>query len=319
MKPALRGLIVLVAAAVVTQSGAAAPTRAAHATRPESAIFWNARVGLIGVGLCVPRGIRCTGGAVERTADGGRTYHVVLHTSEPVGLLTKVGAHGAIATPSGGHAWRTLDDGRTWKPYDYQPRFWATPRIAIRFDSHLRRSGTNLVLRVTHDGGRTWRRLVDPCNHAVTYNAYAALVTAKLWWIVCVGVPAGGTADKAVFSTRDGGMTWRAGAANLGPPNVRVHGGVGLYGSPDGLAFAKNGFGLLTEAHGTLYVTHDGGVNFEAERQIVRRDVDLAAGAAAFSGGLAYVLLTGKAGFPARLLKTHDSGRTWQVVRHWSG
>jgi photosystem II stability/assembly factor-like uncharacterized protein len=287
--------------------------------RAESSIFWSTRVGLLGVGYCVPSGIHCVGGAVERTTDGGRTYHVVLHTSEPVGLLTKVGSHGAIATPFGGHAWRTLDGGRTWKPFDYRPLFWATPRIAVRFTGYVRRGSTKLALRVTHDGGRTWRRLADPCNRAVTYNAYAALVTAKLWWIVCVGLPAGGTADKAVFTTRDGGKTWRAGAANLGPPNVRVHGGVGQIGSPDGLAFARNGFGLLTEAHGTLYVTADGGQHFYAERKVVRRDVDLAAGAAVFSGGVGYVLLTGKAGFPAHLVRTHDFGRTWQVVRRWSG
>jgi len=317
VKPAFRGLLVVVAAAVLAQSGAAASVR--HAVRPESGVFWSKRVWLIGIGYCARGGGQCAGGAVERTTDGGRTYHVVLHTSEPVGLLTKVGARGAIATPSGGHAWRTLDGGRTWKPFDYQPFFWATPRVAVRFTAYMQGSSTKLALQATHDGGRTWRLLADPCNHAVTYNAYAALVTAKLWWIVCVGVPAGGTADKAIFSTRDGGKTWQTGAANLGPPHVRVHGGVGLIGSPDELAFAPNGFGLLTEVHGTLYVTRDGGRHFDAKREVVRRDVDLDAGAAAFSDGLGYVLLTGKAGFPARLIKTRDFGRTWQVVRRWGG
>jgi photosystem II stability/assembly factor-like uncharacterized protein len=320
VKVALRGLVVLVVAAVATQSGAAAPARTSRqAVRAESGLFWTTRTGLVGLGSCVPGGIHCAGGAVERTTDGGRTYHVVLRTSGPVGLLTKVGSRGAIATPSSGHAWRTLNRGRTWKPYDYRPLFWATPRLAIRFTSVIRGSDTKLALQVTHDGGRTWQRLPDPCNHAVTYNAYASLVTTKLWWIVCVGVPAGGTADKAVFSTRDGGKTWRTGAENLGPPHVRIHGGIGLFGSPDALAFARDGFGLLTEAHGTLYLTHDGGQHFEAQQKIVQRDVDLAAGAAAFSGGVAYVLLTGKAGFPARLVETRDSGRTWQVMHRWSG
>jgi photosystem II stability/assembly factor-like uncharacterized protein len=144
-------------------------------------------------------------------------------------------------------------------------------------------------------------------------------VTTKLWWIVCVGVPAGGTADKAVFSTRDGGRTWQTGAANLGPPDVRVHGGVGQIGSPNGIAFARNGFGLLTELHGTLYVTRDGGRHFTPEREVVRRDIDFSAGAAAFAGGVGYVLLTGPAGFPAHLVATRDFGRTWQVVRRWAG
>lgn len=316
---ALRGLIVLAVAAALTHSGADAPAAIRHATRAESAIFWSPRVGLLGVGYCTPGTSQCAGGAVERTTDGGRTYHVVLHTSEPVGRLQTVGPRGAIATPAGGHAWRTLDGGRTWKPFDYRPFFWATPRVAVRFDSHLAKSGTNLVLRVTLDGGRTWRRRADPCNQAVTYNAYAALVTTKLWWIVCVGLPAGGTADKAIFSTRDGGQTWSAGAANLGPPNVRVHGGVGLFGSPDGLAFARNGFGLLTEIHGTLYVSRDAGVHFDAERRVARRDVDMGVGSAAFSSGVGYALLTqGFTGFSAHLVETADYGRTWHVVRRWS-
>lgn len=317
MKLALRGLVILAAALAVTQSGAAASER--RVARPESGIFWSQRAGLIGVGFCARGGGRCFGGAVERTTDGGRTYRVVLRTSRPVGLLTKVGVRGAIATPSGGHAWRTLDGGRTWKPYDYQPFFWATPRVALGFTAYTQGPDAKLALHVTHDGGRTWRLRADPCNHAVTYTAYASLVTTRLWWIVCVGVPAGGTADKAIFSTRDGGKTWQTGAANLGPPHVRVHGGLGLNGSPSGLAFARDGFGLLTEIHGTLYVTRDGGRTFAAKRRILRRDIDYCAGSAAFAGGVGYVLLTGIAGFPARLVATHDSGRSWQVVRRWAG
>ena len=50
-------------------------------------------------------------------------------------------------------------------------------------------------------------------------------------------------------------------------------------------------------------------------RKVDRPNLDYAAGAAAFSDGTAYVLL--KAGLPARLLETHDFGRTWRVVRRW--
>jgi putative copper export protein len=35
------------------------------------------------------------------------------------------------------------------------------------------------------------------------------------------------------------------------------------------------------------------------------------------AGGLGYVLLTNDAG--ARLIQTHDFGRTWHVVRRWAG
>jgi photosystem II stability/assembly factor-like uncharacterized protein len=317
VKLVLRGLLVVVAAAVAAQSRAAAPARPQFVTRPGSVIFWNARVGLLGVGYCVPKVVRCRGGAVERTIDGGRTYHVVLRTQGPVTALLMVGSRGAIATVSGGLARRTLDGGRTWREFLFKPFFWATPRIVLRFDAYYRGSMQLLALRLSHDGGRTFRRLTDPCNDAVTFNAYADLVTPKVWWILCVGRPAGGTADKAVFRTQDGGKTWQTGAANLGPPNVRVHGGIGLFGYPNGLAFARNGFGLVTESQGTLYVTRDGGLNFHAQRKVERPGVDYGAGAAAFSSGVGYVLL--RAGFATRLVGTHDFSRTWRVVRRWSG
>jgi photosystem II stability/assembly factor-like uncharacterized protein len=317
MRLVVRGLLVVAAAAVVTQAGTAAPVRAQFVPRPGSAIFWNSRVGLLGVGFCVPKIVRCRGGAVERTTDGGRTYHVILRTPRPVTALLKVGPHGAIATVADSLARRTLDGGRTWRQFLFKPFFWATPRIVLRFDAYYRGSTQLLSLRVSHDGGRTFRRVADPCNNAVTYNAYADPVTPKQWWILCVGRPAGGTADKAVFRTRDGGKSWQTGAANLGPPNLRVHGGLGLFGYPNGLAFARNGFGLVTASQGTLYVTRDGGVHFHAQRKVERPGPDYGAGAAAFSNGVGYVLL--RAGFATRLVATRDFGRTWQVLRRWSG
>jgi photosystem II stability/assembly factor-like uncharacterized protein len=315
VKLVLRGLLVVAAAAVAVQTGAAAPARTRLVTRPASAIFLNARVGLLGVRYCVRGAGHCASGGVERTTDGGRTYSVVLRTRKPITSVERFGPQGATATTLFGAAWRTLDGGRTWRPVSYRPFFWATPRIALRFDAYVKRSGQKLALRVTHDGGRTFRRLVDPCNSAVTYQAYADLATPKLWWILCVGIPAGGTMDKAVFRTRNGGRTWQAAAANLGPPNPRVHGGIGLFGYPNGLVFARNGFGFVTESRGTLFVTRDGGLHFQAQRKVDRPEVDYCAGAAAFSGGVGYALLT--AGFQSRLVETHDFGRTWHVVRRW--
>jgi len=316
MKLALRGLLVVVVFTVaVTQAGAAA--RARLVTRIVSAVFWTPQEGVLAVRYCVPGSDHCVRGAVERTTDGGRTYRVVLRTKGPVTDVEKVGSRGAIATPLGGQAWRTLDGGRTWRPFTFEPWFWAAPRIALRFDRYYMRNKPLLALRVTHDGGRTWRSHANPCNQTVAFNVYADPVTPKLWWIVCVGQPAGGTMDKAVFHTQDGGKTWRAGAANLASLRRGAHGGIGLFGYPVGLAFARNGFGLVIEGGGKVYVTRDGGVHFHAAPKVERPDIDFGRSAAAFSNGVGYVLLT--AGFPARLVATHDSGRTWHVVRRWRG
>lgn len=316
MRPALRGVILLVAVALATQSGAAAPAATRQVTRAESAIFWTPEVGLLAVGYCVPGINHCPRGALERTTDGGRTYRIVLHTGASIVGMKTLGSNGALATLSDGDAWRTLDGGRTWRPAAFKPYFWATPRIALRFDAYFQRNTQKLALRVTHDGGRTWRLLVDPCNRAVTYNAYADPVTPKLWWIVCIGLPAGGTMDKAIFRTRDGGKTWELRAENLTAPKPTAH-GIAFTGYPNGIAFASNGFGLLTESLGTLYVSRDGGLHFSGHPKVHRPDLDFCRSAAAFSNGVAYALLT--AGFPGRLVATHDFGRTWHVVQRWSG
>jgi photosystem II stability/assembly factor-like uncharacterized protein len=315
VKPAVRGLLVLVAAAVVTQAGAATSARRPLVTRPASAIFWTPQRGLIAVGYCVPGSSHCVRGAIERTTDGGRTYHVVLRARHPMTDLQTVGSRGAIATASDGEGWRTLDGGRTWRSFIFKPYFWATPRIGVRFRGYFRGSTPQLALTVTHDGGRTWSRRPDPCNHAVTYNVYADLVTPKQWWVVCAGLPASGTMEKAIFRTSDGGKTWRAGAAFLLGPPKRVTGGFGLYGYPNGLAFARNGFGFVTESQGSLFVSRDGSLHFHSLHRIARPNIDTSAGAAVFSSGVGYVLLA--AGFHVRLVATHDFGRNWRVVRRW--
>ena len=315
MKLALRGLLVLVVAGVVTQSGSAAPGRARLVTRPGSVIFWTPRVGLIGVGFCAPRANRCAQGAMERTTDGARTYRIVLHARAPITGIDKVGPYGAIVTSQDGGAWRTLDRGRTWRPFVYEQRFWANPEIAVRIKTYFPKNVQKLALSVTHDGGRTWRRLPDPCNRTVTYNIYPDLVTPKLWWLVCVGLPAGGTMEKVIFRTRDGGRTWEEGAANLEPPRGTAHGGLRFTGYPNGLSFARNGFGLLTESQGPVYSTRDGGLHFRALPKVGRPSLDYDAGSAAFSNGVGYVLL--RAGYSERMLATRDFGRTWHLVRRW--
>lgn len=317
MKLALRGLLVLVVAAAVTQSGAAAPVRAGLAMRPGSIIFWTPRVGLLGVGYCAPRTDRCPRGAVELTTDGARTYRVSLRTHAPITGIDKVGPHGAIVTSADGGAWRTLDGGRTWRAFDFEQRFWATPKIALRVRAYFQKGVQELGLSVTHDGGRTWRRLADPCNRTVKYNVYPDVVTPKLWWIVCVGLPAGGTMEKVIFRTLDGGQTWKEGAANLESPRGSVHGGIRFTGYPNGLSFARNGFGFLTESQGPLYVTRDGGLHFRALPKVGRPNLDYGLGSAAFSGGSGYVLL--RAGVSERMLATRDFGSTWHLVRRWSG
>jgi photosystem II stability/assembly factor-like uncharacterized protein len=318
VKLALRALLVLVVAAVVTQAGAAASAPTRLVVLPYWFVQWNQHDGLIGVGRC--HGVRggiggCVSGAVERTSDGGRTYHVVLRTRQPIGYLQTIGANGAVATTFRNDSWRTLDGGKTWQKVSPNRTVdWLNPRVGARFrssDSH-----GALTMLVTDNGGRTWQRRPDPCQKGdVAFSANADLVTPELWWVVCEGQPSAGNGDKAIYRTRNGGRTWEAGAATVfAGRGEHEHGGISTYGYPEGLAFAPDGWGLLTESRGTLYVSRDGGTHFHAEPHVAHPEADFAGGAAAFSGGIGYVFL-GEA--HPRVLRTHDYGRTWQVVRRW--
>lgn len=320
MRLALRALLVTVIVGVAMQAGAAARSSTALATRPDSIVFWNAHDGLLAVEQCPGSGAQpCQRSVVELTTDGGRTYRVVLRARGSLDLQT-LGPDGALASPVKGESWRTLDGGRTWRRVSEPTAYWLNPRIGVRFRSYVAHRHAKLALLVTRDGGRTWQRqLRDPCNKTDAANdAFADLVTSQVWWIACVGEGAAGNEDKAIYRSRDAGRTWEAGAATVFAANhEREHGGISSYGYPEGLALAPGGWGLLTESRGTLYVTRDGGMHFRPEPHVARPETDFAGGAAAFDGGVGYVLLANYAG--ARLIETHDFGRTWTVVKRWSG
>jgi photosystem II stability/assembly factor-like uncharacterized protein len=174
-----------------------------------------------------------------------------------------------------------------------------------------------LTVFATGDGGATWHRRASPCMQAIADSALVDLVTPRLGWIVCLGQPGAGNEEKAVFRTSDGGRSWRPGAAAIIYPHRLVHGGLSGYGYPQGIALAQDGFGILWESRGTLYVTRDGGTHWTAEPHVARPEIDFGRGAAAFPGGHGLVLLGRGGGQLTRLLATHDYGRSWRIVHRW--
>jgi photosystem II stability/assembly factor-like uncharacterized protein len=138
---------------------------------------------------------------------------------------------------------------------------------------------------------------------------------------MCTGQPGAGQQEKALYRTRDGGKTWRACAAAVTWPRMRVHGGLstsGYAGAPD---FAPNGFGVLAMFRGALYVSRDGGLHWSTVR--AAHPEVFAGGEKAFGDGTAYVLLTNTAfrsqKVRTELIETRDFGRTWHIVRRWRG
>lgn len=315
MKLALRAALVAVVAAVAAQSGTAA--RIQLHTTPNSAVFWNAHDGLLGVGRCASTKYQCGSGAVELTTDGGRTYRIALRTRRPVVSVQTAGPRGAIVVMYTRHAYRTLDGGRTWQPWHLRAgSSFATPRIGLGFRTYEVGNRNRLALLRTRDGGRSWVTIRKPANCFSEYPDLD-LVTPRLGWVVCAGEPGAGNEEKAVFSTRDGGRTWHEGASVQGMNNPKERGGISLLGYPAGIAFAPNGFGLMWESRGTLYVTRDGGKNWHARPDLAAFDVDFGRGGSAFADGTGFVLLGHGGGSSARLVATHDFGRTWRVVQRW--
>ena len=258
-------------------------------------VQWNQHDGLIGVGRC--HGVRggiggCVSGAVERTSDGGRTYHVVLRTRQPIGYLQTIGANGAVATTFRNDSWRTLDGGRTWQKVSPNRTVdWLNPRVGTRFRSYRRQQG-RLALLVTDNGGRTWQRRPDPCQTGdVAFNAIADLVTPTV-----VGRLRGPAAAPATRRRRSSARATAAGPGRREPPRS----------SPDaastsmaasrsrvsGRACVRSGrLGAFDRKpwHALRLAATEGRTSTPS--RVAHPDADFAGGAAAFSGGVGYVLI----------------------------
>jgi photosystem II stability/assembly factor-like uncharacterized protein len=247
--------------------------------------FWDMR-----------RGLFARGGTVSLTTDGGRTFRVVLRTRRVAGMQA-FGRAGAILDLDNGRAFRTLDGGRTWARFRH--RFdadFATAAVGMGY-----RAGS-LVL--TRNGGGSWERRRSPCGRWASDSVAVELVTPRLGWLVCAGQPSAGQQLKAVYRTSDAGRTWRRTA------------GLSSSGYAWGTVFARDGFGMVWEGRGTLYVTRDGGTRWAPKARLAMPELDWGAGGAAFSGGKGLVVLW-RGNRSERLFATRDFGRSWKLVHRW--
>jgi photosystem II stability/assembly factor-like uncharacterized protein len=96
-----------------------------------------------------------------------------------------------------------------------------------------------------------------------------------------------------------------------------AYGGNEVYGYPLGISGADDGFGLIWESRGTLYVTRDGGATWTGRTGVARPEVDFGSSAYALPHGVGFVLLAEGGGEQLRLLETTDAGRSWRVVHTW--
>jgi photosystem II stability/assembly factor-like uncharacterized protein len=184
-------------------------------------------------------------------------------------------------------------------------------------------------IEATSDGGRTWRVVVHrgpltarpaplppACERGWPHGAAAA--AGRLVLAVCTREAAAGSQSKWVYRSRNGGRTWTLVAAT---PCVGTHGsvfgGISCYGYPSGIAVARDGFAVVLESRGTLFVSRDAGSHWHALRTVQRPDVDDGLAAAVLPGGVGYAVVGLAPAGPYRLVATRDAGRTWRVVHRW--
>lgn len=211
---------------------------------------------------------------------------------------------------------RTSDGGKTWKVALRSPR----PIVWVSVDGRTAwaRYDDGENLRST-DAGRTWRPavgpnpLATPCSPGDSVNI-AVTTPGGRAWALCVGQPGAGNVSKSVY--RLAGSGWKQiSQTDIGRKAGK--GGIASYGYPVGMAMADDGFGLIWESRGTLYVTRDGGYHWIAEPHVGRPERDFGVSGSALKGGVGYLVLAQGGRMVRRLLVTHDAGRHWRVAHRW--
>lgn len=246
-----RVAVIGVAAALVSASvSAASPTRITPRLVPEAVVFSSRTHGVLGFGSANCNGCRARG-ALAITADGGKTWVVVLRTSRRVVAIAFF--HDAFQA--------RLDDGHVlWA--DTAARSWHRSRSRLRhlFEGHCPKG---------------WRA-------GVTANLVDTNIDRP--WSICTLPPGSGNQAKAVYrGTKRVAFTPLASHGG--------YGGISVYGYPVGIAGSRGGFGIIWETRGTLYVTRDGGYHWHALPRVARPELDSSSWASVLQGNVGFVIL----------------------------
>lgn len=210
----------------------------------------------------------------------------------------------------------TSDGGKTWRVVLRTPRPVVLVTLApgggaqVRYDDGETLAGSN------HD-----RRWTTTTAGAGSFGACpqgtVQQPSTALWndWALCTTQGAAGSMGKSVWRLRPRGWK-RVAYTPFGPPG-RSHGGIDAYGYPLGIAGARDGFGIIWESRGTLYVTRDGGSHWTGLPEVARPEEDFGESAYALPHGIGFVILARGGSEVRRLIETTDAGRSWRVVHVW--
>jgi photosystem II stability/assembly factor-like uncharacterized protein len=250
--------------------------------------------------------------------DGGTTWRVTYRTTMPVRLYAIRGTHEVWAS-TGDNVLESRDRGLSWR------RVLRFPAAAIAFadPSHgwLLPAGSMFnhpkPLLATSSGGRNWQRIASPCRRQWGLTVALSRPTPSQGWVACTSEAGAGSQGKEVWSTGDGGRSWRLRARTKLPglpaAGLRNQGDLPLFGYVTGIAFLPDRRGWLWESRGWLLMTRDGGRSWRRS-PITKADTVAAQSASLLSDRLGYVLLRG---CTVKLVRTQDSGASWTTIKRW--
>jgi len=210
----------------------------------------------------------------------------------------------------------TADGGQSWRVVLRTPR----PVVSVSFlgGAEWARFDDGESHRST-DGGRRGAPAVaqfpseSVCPQG-TQQSWMSIAPGGDDWALCTTQGGAGNMGKSVY--RLGAKGWKRVAYTPFGPGPG-YGGIATYGYPIGIAMARDGFGVIWESRGTLYLTRDGGSHWTGLPKVARPEVDFGESGAALLHGVGYVLLSGGGSAGRRLIGTRDGGRTWHVAHRW--
>ena len=252
------------------------------------------------------------------TSDGGKTW-----IDEQRSVVA--------VEPAGGSLWAieqtgdqfgllfSADLGRTWKPTPNQPPLQGRTVQLVRPTSSdawilTEDSESRASLFVTHDGGMSWQELPEPPKTGCFDDRSLAMSTNQRLWMVCGGGLATAMQLKMLYTSMDGGTTWKIMADTSAPGSGQPTGILpisGHLGNPSQFAVASPLDAFLALDRATLFATHDGGRTWE-----YAIPYDLANRADDGMGPVRF--LDAEHGWmvapPDWFFRTTDGGKTWERV-----
>jgi photosystem II stability/assembly factor-like uncharacterized protein len=298
-----------------------APEPGSYAT---TTAFWDARHGLVAIAPPVDGG--SPGGEIDITIDGGQTWWPAEYTRNSVTQIATAGSGAAWAldqcdsgdpacqpllysTRDGGQTWDEQGTDLTWISFTTPLDGWGVVGGSVSTDP-----GQSTLER-THDGGKTWTAVSDPCRSATGWPLRTvAFQDAEHGLLACALTAGAGGELHAVFATADAGRTWIL-RASTGTPETssKPVGSLPYGGYIGGLVDTRDGTAWLFGDRMHVESSRDGGVTWRVLP--IGGDGEASVGPWPLDARRGFAVTADPTQDGSILEATADGGSTWSV-RH---